>query len=126
MDSGAHHLRVDAAALLGAGALPYRGLSALGPADAAHYAWPAPYAAADFSLHHRVGGNDVIAVRHQDECWFYLVSAALLGAGFLNLAWKIWRSYSDAIARRTFTYSIAYLGMLFAALLVDHYLPVSL
>ena len=29
--------------------------------------------------------------------------------------------YSDALARRTFAYSIAYLAALFSALLVDHY-----
>ena len=32
------------------------------------------------------------------------------------------RDYSDALARRTFRYSIIYLALLFAALLVDHYL----
>ncbi len=53
----------------------------------------------------------------------YLVAALLLGAGFIHLAWKIWRDYSDALARRTFRYSIVYLALLFAALLVDHYLP---
>ena len=30
--------------------------------------------------------------------------------------------YSDALARRTFRFSIVYLAALFAALLVDHYL----
>ena len=29
----------------------------------------------------------------------------------------------DAAARRTFAYSIFYLALLFAALMVDHYLP---
>jgi len=37
-------------------------------------------------------------------------------------AWKLWRNYSDALARRTFRFSIVYLAALFAALLVDHYL----
>jgi len=55
----------------------------------------------------------------------YLASALLLGAGFLWLAWKIWRNYSDALARRTFRYSIVYLSLLFAALLVDHYLKLG-
>jgi tripartite-type tricarboxylate transporter receptor subunit TctC len=32
------------------------------------------------------------------------------------------RYYSDALARKTFRYSIVYLAALFAALLVDHYL----
>ena len=55
--------------------------------------------------------------------WIYLVAALLLGAGFIALAWKIWRDYSDQLARRTFRYSIAYLAFLFGALLIDHYVP---
>ena len=51
----------------------------------------------------------------------YVVSAVLLGAIFLGYAWKIYREYSDALARKTFRYSIVYLSLLFAALLVDHY-----
>jgi protoheme IX farnesyltransferase len=51
----------------------------------------------------------------------YLISAVLLGAVFLGYAWKIYREYSDALARKTFRYSIVYLSLLFAALLVDHY-----
>ncbi|MFP6557036.1 heme o synthase [Paraburkholderia sp. B3] len=51
----------------------------------------------------------------------YLAAAVLLGAVFLAYAWKIYREYSDALARRTFRYSIVYLSLLFAALLVDHY-----
>ena len=41
---------------------------------------------------------------------------------FSGYAWRLWRSYSDALARRTFRFSIVYLSLLFAALLVDHYL----
>lgn len=52
----------------------------------------------------------------------YLASAAVLGAVFLWHAWQIYRHYTDQIARKTFTYSIVYLSLLFAALLVDHYL----
>lgn len=52
----------------------------------------------------------------------YLVSAALLGAVFLWYAWQIYRHYTDLISRKTFAYSIIYLSLLFAALLVDHYL----
>ena len=51
----------------------------------------------------------------------YLISAVALGVGFLGYAWKIYREYSDALARKTFRYSIVYLSLLFAALLVDHY-----
>ncbi len=51
----------------------------------------------------------------------YLVSAAILGAVFLWYAWRIYRHYTDQLARKTFAYSIVYLSLLFAALLVDHY-----
>jgi protoheme IX farnesyltransferase len=54
--------------------------------------------------------------------WLYLVSALVLGGIFLGYAWQLWREYSDALARRTFRYSIVYLGALFAALLLDHWL----
>jgi len=54
---------------------------------------------------------------------FYLGAAIVLDAVFLAHAIAIWRKYSDALARRTFAYSIFYLAMLFAALMVDHYLP---
>jgi heme o synthase len=54
--------------------------------------------------------------------FFYLGAALVLDAVFLAFAVSIWRSYSDALARRTFAYSIFYLAALFAALLVDHYL----
>jgi heme o synthase len=52
----------------------------------------------------------------------YLASAVLLSGGFVVYAWKLWREYSEALARKTFRYSIVYLSLLFAALLVDHYL----
>jgi protoheme IX farnesyltransferase len=51
----------------------------------------------------------------------YLVSAIVLGAIFLWYAWQIYKHYTDLIARKTFTYSIIYLSLLFVALLVDHY-----
>jgi protoheme IX farnesyltransferase len=52
----------------------------------------------------------------------YLASAIVLGAIFLWYAWRIYKHYTDLIARKTFTYSIIYLSLLFVALLVDHYL----
>ena len=52
----------------------------------------------------------------------YLVSAVILGLGFLWYAWRIYRHYDDVLARKTFTFSIVYLSLLFAALLVDHYI----
>lgn len=52
----------------------------------------------------------------------YLAAALVLGAVFMYYAVKIYTDYSDALARRTFRYSILYLTLLFAALLIDHYL----
>jgi protoheme IX farnesyltransferase len=51
----------------------------------------------------------------------YLGAALALGAVFLGYAFALHIRYSDALARRTFAYSIAYLAALFSALLVDHY-----
>jgi heme o synthase len=51
----------------------------------------------------------------------YLIGAMLLNAVFLHHAWRLYREYSDARARRTFVYSIQYLAALFALLLIDHY-----
>ena len=55
--------------------------------------------------------------------WFYLCSAVALGLGFCGYAFRLWRSYSEKLARRTFWFSIWHLSLLFAALLIDHYLP---
>ena len=52
----------------------------------------------------------------------YLVSALVLGGLFIAHAVRIYVAYSDAAAQKAFRYSIAYLSLLFAALLVDHYL----
>jgi iron complex transport system permease protein len=54
--------------------------------------------------------------------WLYLGAALVLGGGFIAYAVRIHLAYSDALARRTFRYSIFYLAALFAALLVDHHL----
>ena len=51
----------------------------------------------------------------------YLAAAVVLGAMFVQFAWQLWRDYSDALARRTFRFSIWHLSLLFAALLVDHW-----
>jgi heme o synthase len=53
--------------------------------------------------------------------FLYLIGAAALNMGFIAYAWKLYRNYSDALARITFGYSIQYLTVLFALLLVDHY-----
>jgi len=54
--------------------------------------------------------------------WFYLAVAVLLSIGFCAYAWALWRNYSDALARKTFRFSLIHLSLLFAALLVDHYI----
>ncbi len=53
--------------------------------------------------------------------FLYLIGAVALNAGFIAYAWKLYRNYSDAVARKTFGYSIQYLAALFTLLLVDHY-----
>jgi len=54
--------------------------------------------------------------------WIYLLAALVLGGMFVAYAWQLWRHYSDALARKTFRFSIWHLSLLFAALLLDHYL----
>ncbi len=52
----------------------------------------------------------------------YLAGAVSLGTGFLYYAIKLYREKEpDVIAMKTFGYSIFYLSLLFAFLLVDHY-----
>ena len=55
--------------------------------------------------------------------WIYLAAALALGGAFIAYALRLYYAYSDRLARRAFRYSILYLAVLFAALLVDHYLP---
>jgi protoheme IX farnesyltransferase len=51
----------------------------------------------------------------------YLASTLVLDGVFLWYGWQLYKNYSDALAKKTFAYSILYLSLLFAALLVDHY-----
>jgi protoheme IX farnesyltransferase len=53
--------------------------------------------------------------------WIYLAAVLVLDAIFLYYSVNLYRHYSDALARRTFAYSILYLALLFTALLADHY-----
>jgi protoheme IX farnesyltransferase len=55
--------------------------------------------------------------------WLYLAVAVGVSIGFSGYAFALWRHYSDALARKTFRFSLIHLSVLFAALLVDHYLP---
>ena len=54
--------------------------------------------------------------------WLYLIAALILSSRFCLYGFRLWRDYSDALARRTFRFSLWHLSLLFAALLLDHYL----
>lgn len=54
--------------------------------------------------------------------WLYLAAAVVLSIGFCAYGFALWRNYSDALARKTFRFSLIHLSALFAALLLDHYL----
>ncbi len=54
--------------------------------------------------------------------YLYLFAAVILGLGFCGYGWALLRNYSDALARKTFRFSLIHLSLLFAVLLVDHYL----
>jgi protoheme IX farnesyltransferase len=53
---------------------------------------------------------------------FYLICALILSGIFVIYAIRLYKDYSDQLARKTFKYSISYLALLFAAILIDHYL----
>jgi protoheme IX farnesyltransferase len=54
--------------------------------------------------------------------WLYLVAAVVLSIMFTWYGFKLWREYSDELARKTFRFSLIHLTALFAAFLLDHYL----
>lgn len=54
--------------------------------------------------------------------WLYLVVAVILSIGFCSYAWRLRAHYSDELARATFRFSLIHLSVLFAALLIDHYI----
>lgn len=51
----------------------------------------------------------------------YLISAVILGVMFMVYAWRLWRNYTEELSQQTFRFSIIHLMLLFAALLLDHY-----
>jgi protoheme IX farnesyltransferase len=51
--------------------------------------------------------------------WLYLGSAILLGGTFIGLALLLRRDHTPARARRLFTFSLAYLALLFVAMAID-------
>ena len=52
--------------------------------------------------------------------WLYLSASLLLGIRFLYHCWQMWRNKDTGI--KTFRFSIIYLMVLFAIMLLDHYL----
>ncbi len=54
----------------------------------------------------------------------YAIAAVVLDAIFIAYAWELKQRYSDWLARKTFRYSIIYLSLLFAAMLLDHYIKI--
>jgi protoheme IX farnesyltransferase len=55
----------------------------------------------------------------------YLFSALILGFIFIYYAINLMRNKDNKTAMKTFFYSITYLMLMFAALLIDHYFPFS-
>ena len=66
-----------------------------------------------------LAGASLIPVSLGMTSWLYLVAISVLDLIFLAYAIALVRHYSDALARRTFRYSILYLTLLFAALFAD-------
>jgi heme o synthase len=56
----------------------------------------------------------------------YLGTAIVGDIEFMRLALKLKREADHKSAMRTFAYSIIYLTAIFAALMLDHYLPIHL
>ena len=55
----------------------------------------------------------------------YLATALILGLGFIYYAILMIRNNDNKTAMKTFFYSINYLMLMFTALLIDHYFPLS-
>ncbi len=56
----------------------------------------------------------------------YLAAALILGVIFIAFAIRLFRNYSDDLSRKIFRFSIQYLAILFAVMLFDHYLSITL
>lgn len=52
---------------------------------------------------------------------FYLAAAVILSGMFVGYAWRLYRNYSDSLARQFFRFSIIYLALLYSAMLLDHW-----
>ena len=56
---------------------------------------------------------------------FYLASAIVLSGMFVMYSWRLYKEYSDELSRKLFRFSILYLALLFAALLLDHWVRLA-
>jgi protoheme IX farnesyltransferase len=63
----------------------------------------------------------LMPVGHGMSGWIYLVIAVVMNSVFTAYAIGLYRKYSDDLAKRTFKFSILYLMVIFAGLLLDHY-----
>jgi protoheme IX farnesyltransferase len=64
-------------------------------------------------------GVSLLPVFWSTAGWLYLGSAVLLGGAFIGLALLLRRDHSPERARRLFTFSLAYLALLFVAMAID-------
>ena len=69
-----------------------------------------------------LGAVSILPVAAGTTGWVYLSAALPLDIYYLRVAWRLYRNYTDDAARAAFTWSIVYLGLLFTALLADHFL----
>jgi protoheme IX farnesyltransferase len=58
--------------------------------------------------------------------WLYLVGALAMNLMFMVYAVRLYRDDNEKLPMKTFGFSIVYLMILFALLLVDHYVPLFL
>lgn len=63
----------------------------------------------------------LMPVGHGMSGWIYLVISVVMNSIFMAYAIGLYRRYSDDLAKRTFKFSILYLMVIFAGLLLDHY-----
>ena len=64
----------------------------------------------------------LMPVGHGMSGMIYLIISIVMNSIFMVYAVRLYRRYSDALAKSTFKFSIIYLMIIFAALLIDHYL----
>ncbi len=70
--------------------------------------------------------STALPVYVQMSGWFYSIGAAALGIEFMRRVWRMWKTQDNAAARPLFLFSILYLFVIFALLLVDKVLTIYL